>query len=190
LLMQRGVLQRRWQLKGGLRKLNRQYMRRKDEERSAAKMAEEQKALAEERKNAKDEEARKALIARQLRMEQQEEKRLRKAREREEEALRLAESREQAAREAAAKVAAKRTNSIECGCGSKLMVTQDEMKTLSRYIPDFADRSAEELTEELPRLRMGAWMQGTRHLFAKAPAAPPARARCSSSPCGELPSSR
>jgi len=103
----------------------------------------------------------------QERIRQREQNRLRKAREREVEALRQAEAMEAAERAKAAAVAAKRTVTISCAEGGQLNVTPDELQTLEKYVPDYTSKSTEELTELLPKLHMGAWLQGGTRLFAK-----------------------
>mmetsp|Transcript_137710 Transcript_137710/g.243314 ORF Transcript_137710/g.243314 Transcript_137710/m.243314 type:complete len:450 (-) Transcript_137710:143-1492(-) len=141
---------------------------RRREEAQAAKLREkEQRALEEELKKAKDEEAQKQVALGQERIRQREQNRLRKAREREVEALRQAEAMEAAERAKAAAVAAKRTVTISCAEGGQLNVTPDELQTLEKYVPDYTSKSTEELTELLPKLHMGAWLQGGTRLFAK-----------------------
>lgn len=142
-------------------------VRRREEKQAAAQQAREQQALEKERGKAEDEEAHRKLLQKQQQMEQRQEKRLRKAHEREKAVVHQAEMCELRAREKAAKIAAMRTVTVQCSCGGELMVTADEMQTLTRYVPNFMDKSAEQLAEILPQLHMGAWLQGTKHLFAK-----------------------
>jgi hypothetical protein len=142
-------------------------VRRREEKQAAAQQAREQQALEKERGKAEDEEAHRKLLQKQQQMEQRQEKRLRKAHEREQAVVHQAEMCELRAREKAAKIAAMRTVTVQCSGGGELMVTADEMQTLTRYVPNFIDKSAEQLAEILPQLHMGAWLQGTKHLFVK-----------------------
>jgi hypothetical protein len=114
-----------------------------------------------------NEERESKLVAAKELIAQRERTRLRKVADREEEALRQAEAREQAARAKAAELAMRRTLPVLCQCGSELMVTRDEMDALNKYVPNFAEKTAEELAELLPKLYMGSWLHGTKHLFAK-----------------------
>lgn len=122
--------------------------------------------LEESQKKIRAETASKLVAAEQL-VAQRQQNRLRRAAEREAEALRQAEAREQVARAKAADLARKRTLPISCRCGNDLMVTPEEMDALHKYVPDFASKTAEELAELLPKLHMGAWLNGSKHLFAK-----------------------
>jgi len=139
---------------------------RAQEEYKAAKQGQkEQKALEEARQQAADDEARVKVAAEQERVLHRQTQRIRKAMEKEADALRQAEAREHAARMKAAQLAASRTEAMLCACGGELMVAPDEMQTLERYVPDFQNKTAEQLAEVLPTLRMGAWLQGGKRLF-------------------------
>jgi len=126
------------------------------------KQSEEQKALDEEAAQ----EAKKQVAVRIAHIEQQNQKRLGKILQREEEALRKAEMRENEEREKAARVAALRTQTVTCAGGGELMVTPEELQTLAKYVPNWAESTSGDLAELLPQLHMGAWLQGTKQLFA------------------------
>jgi len=141
--------------------------RMKEEAEAAASRAAEERALEEELAKKQEQDREQQRAAARERIEQREAARLRKARQREEEVRLQAELKEKAELEKAAATAATRTMSVECACGGLLMVAPRELQTLERYVPEYAEKTAPELAELLPKLHMGAWLQGSGHLFKK-----------------------